>query len=62
MASEHNNKNKQKLGRLLTACCICRFVQDEMLARFVTDSHIRHHPGNEEEGETNLPVSIIISA
>ncbi|XP_066103032.1 DNA replication licensing factor MCM2 [Saccopteryx bilineata] len=33
-------------------------VQDEMLARFVVGSHIRHHPGNKEEerlGSTQEP-------
>ncbi|XP_038068588.1 DNA replication licensing factor mcm2-like [Patiria miniata] len=30
-------------------------VKDEMLARFVTDSHIRHHPSNSGELEENLP-------
>ncbi|MBZ3877900.1 DNA replication licensing factor MCM2 [Sciurus carolinensis] len=28
-------------------------VQDEMLARFVVGSHVRHHPSNKEEGATN---------
>lgn len=30
--------------------------QDEMLARFVVGSHIRHHPGNKEEvGQGDIP-------
>lgn len=31
-------------------------IQDEMLARFVVGSHIRHHPGNKEEvGQGDIP-------
>lgn len=32
---------------LIRHCCLC---QDEMLARFVVGSHIKHHPSNKEAG------------
>ena len=42
---------------------ICQYIlsiyyfQDEMLAKFVTDSHIRHHPSNVDADPSTLPVS-----
>nr|XP_031532220.1 DNA replication licensing factor MCM2 [Vicugna pacos] len=30
-------------------------VQDEMLARFVVGSHVRHHPSNKEDGQGGAP-------
>lgn len=33
--------------------------QDEMLARFVVGSHIKHHPGNKEGGVASLEEMVL---